>query len=424
MESRLKDTHGIDYDRWFRLTNTISVIIVLAIFGIEIVDNAVLYMTRSQGYGPDTIVAKLLRYLVMTSVINFGLYFLSFFISRRKEVPNTVKAYIQLLALDLILGDVAISHYQFASTLCVISLPVMLSLLFEDKKLNTVVILTACVLQMTAIVCRYNDPVYGVDMIPEAFIDIAFMGFLWLICRLCISHLVDTREKLERALIAEEEAKHAKAMQAKNEELEQLYVSFIEALSKAVDFNDSYTAGHSKRVATYSGEIARRLGYSEEDVRDVYYAGLLHDVGKLGIDDAILKKKGRLTDEEYAEIKKHPQMGYEILKDIVLREDYALGAKYHHERVDGKGYPDHCTEIPMVGKIIAVADAYDAMTSRRSYREAMPQEKVRNQISEGRGTQFDPKVADIMLEMMDEDREYRMKQEPEEQNAGEANHVE
>ena len=410
MEQNEKLTNGVDYKKWMGLTNTITLIIVLAIFGIEIMDNAILYITRAQGYGPDTIAAKLLRYLVLTSAINFALFFLSYFLTRRKCISNKIKPYIQLLALDMIFGNVAISHYQFACTLCVIALPVMFSLFFEDRRLNTVTAFVAWFFQLIAILFRINDSVYGKDMIPEAAIAICFMMFLWIVCGICIDHMNAVSGELEKARIAEEEVKLAQILKLKNEELEKLYVSVIEALSKAVDFNEPYTAGHSKRVATYARDIARHLGMDEENVQSIYYAGLLHDVGKLGIDNSIIKKEGRLSDVEFAEVQKHPQMGYEILKDIVLREDYALGAKYHHERFDGKGYPNHCTDIPMVGRIIIVADAYDAMTSRRSYRDVMPQDKVREQICRGRGTQFDPDVADVMLQMIDEDKDYLMKQ--------------
>lgn len=194
------------------------------------------------------------------------------------------------------------------------------------------------------------------------------------------------------------------------ESLENLTTEVIRAFARAVDYNDPYTAGHSRRVGRYSREIARRLGMNEEECRDVYYCGLLHDVGKLGIDNTIINKPGKLTDDEYDEIKKHPDMGYEILNDISLHKSYAIGAKYHHERVDGKGYPNHETDIPLVGRIIAVADAYDAMTSRRPYRDALPQAEVREQLEKNAGTQFDENIAGIMIKMIDEDKDYKMRQ--------------
>lgn len=198
----------------------------------------------------------------------------------------------------------------------------------------------------------------------------------------------------------------------KNKELETLANEAFESIAKAVDVNDPYTAGHSRRVARYSRMLAERLDYSDNDLEEVYCAGLIHDVGKLGIDNRIINKPGKLSEEEYNEIKKHPVMGYEILKKISIRGNFAYGAKWHHERMDGKGYPDGLSgeDIPEIARIIAVADSYDAMTSKRAYRAVMPQEKVREQIVQGRGSQFDAEIADIMLELIDEDLDYTMKQ--------------
>lgn len=140
--------------------------------------------------------------------------------------------------------------------------------------------------------------------------------------------------------------------------------------------------------------------------------GLLHDVGKIGIPDGIINKTVRLTDEEYSIIRKHPIMGEKILMNITEFPKLRIGARWHHERYDGKGYPDGLTgeEIPMEARMIAVADAYDAMSSRRSYREVLPQEKVRQEIQNGKGTQFDPVFAEIMLSMIDEDTDYQMRE--------------
>lgn len=192
--------------------------------------------------------------------------------------------------------------------------------------------------------------------------------------------------------------------------LEKISKDVIKAFATAVDFNDPYTAGHSRRVGEYSKEIAKRIGLNEEDCSDVYYSGLLHDVGKLGIDNSIINKPAKLDDKEYSEIKRHPDMGYEILKDISLKKSYADGAKYHHERVDGHGYPNQTEQIPLVARIIAVADAYDAMTSKRAYRGIMPQAVVREQLKKNAGTQFDKDIVGVMLNMIDEDKDYNMHQ--------------
>ena len=191
-----------------------------------------------------------------------------------------------------------------------------------------------------------------------------------------------------------------------------LSLHVVETLADSIDAKDTYTSGHSKRVALYAREIAKRAGYTPKEQEDIYFMGLLHDVGKIGVPDAVINKPGRLNDEEFEIIKSHPSRGAQILSRITEMPELSVGSRWHHERYDGKGYPDGIqeTKIPEEARIIAVADAYDAMTSNRSYREVMPQEKVRAEIEKGKGTQFDPVFADIMLSMIDEDREYRMRE--------------
>ena len=158
--------------------------------------------------------------------------------------------------------------------------------------------------------------------------------------------------------------------------------------------------------------IASLAGKSKKECDEVYYAALLHDVGKIGVPNNIIQKEGRLSDEEFAEIKKHPVIGRQILSSISKSPYLSVGANYHHERYDGKGYPEGLkgNDIPDIARIIAVADAYDAMTSKRSYRDPIPQQKVREEFVKGAGTQFDPEFAKIMLNLIDNDSEYSMKE--------------
>jgi len=190
----------------------------------------------------------------------------------------------------------------------------------------------------------------------------------------------------------------------KSKEVEALSVQSILAISNAVDKKDVYTRQHSLRVAKYSREIAIRLGMEEEEIHNLYNLALMHDIGKIGVPDSILKKPGRLTDEEFAIMKTHTTMGAEILKDITIIKDVAKGAKYHHERYDGRGYMEGLKgeEIPLVARIVGIADAYDAMTSDRAYRKKLPEEVVRGELTKGRGTQFDPEIVDVMLSIMDD----------------------
>lgn len=184
------------------------------------------------------------------------------------------------------------------------------------------------------------------------------------------------------------------------------------ALVEAIDAKDKYTNGHSRRVAKYSKMIAERLGKSEEECNEIHLIALLHDVGKIGIPDAIINKTGKLTDEEYDIIKTHPAVGGEILSKIKIAPNLSIGARWHHERYDGKGYPDGLKgeEIPEIARIVAVADSYDAMASKRSYRDALPQYKIRSEFQNGIGTQFDPKFAKVMIDIIDEDVEYKLRE--------------
>ncbi len=202
-------------------------------------------------------------------------------------------------------------------------------------------------------------------------------------------------------------------VEKKSKENKSLFLHVVQALAEAIDAKDTYTNGHSGRVAKYSREIAKRYGYSEKKLEDIYMIGLLHDVGKIGVPDAIINKPARLSDDEFEVIKNHPVMGARILKNIREMPSLAIGARWHHERYGGGGYPDNLKglDIPEEARIVAIADAYDAMSSRRSYRDVLPQGVVREEIEKGKGTQFDPVFADIMLAMIDEDAEYTLKEQ-------------
>lgn len=206
--------------------------------------------------------------------------------------------------------------------------------------------------------------------------------------------------------------KSVKYKSESNNYVNKMNKKIIRALVRTIDAKDRYTNGHSIRVARYSREIARRLNKSEKEQEEIYYAGLLHDVGKIRIPAAVINKPGKLTDEEYEMLKIHPVTSYHILKDIYDDKTIALAAKFHHERYDGKGYPNGLTgdNIPEIARIIGVADTYDAMTSNRSYRMSLSQQMVRSEIEKGKGTQFDPEIADIMLQMIDEDKGYNMRE--------------
>lgn len=192
----------------------------------------------------------------------------------------------------------------------------------------------------------------------------------------------------------------------------ELTTDMIKALVKTIDAKDPYTNGHSIRVAEYTRMLAEQAYTDSDELHNIYNIALLHDIGKIGIPDNIINKPGKLTDEEYNIIKGHTLTGAKILSEIKSAPELIYGAKYHHERYDGKGYPCGLKgeEIPEISAIIAVADAYDAMTSNRSYRKLLPQETVKQEIEKGLGTQFNPKWGKIMLKLIEKDKDYKMHQ--------------
>ena len=208
------------------------------------------------------------------------------------------------------------------------------------------------------------------------------------------------------------------AIHARNVELfEQkgrLFLDAIRSLVFAIDAKDPYTSGHSERVALFAKRLGQELGQDEEACQRIYLSGLLHDVGKIGISGAILRKAGRLTDEEYTEIQQHPERAWTMLHDLEHLQHILPGIVHHHEEFDGTGYPDKLSgeDVPLDARIMAVADTYDAMTSDRPYRKGLPQEKVDAILREGVGTQWDPQVVEAFFRAMPEMVEIRQSYQP------------
>lgn len=194
---------------------------------------------------------------------------------------------------------------------------------------------------------------------------------------------------------------------ASKEQLVKSYLESIEILRYTVEAKDTYTRGHSERVSEYAVLIGKKLGLNQSDLKTLKIGGLFHDIGKIGIPDSILLKKEKLTNQEYNEIKKHPTIGKNILSNAAIFQDIIPIVLYHHERYDGKGYPEGLRdkEIPLLARIVCVADAFDAMTSRRSYRTELNLDYVRNEIKSLSGIQFDPVIATTFLDVLN--NEYR-----------------
>lgn len=195
-----------------------------------------------------------------------------------------------------------------------------------------------------------------------------------------------------------------KRLEEKTREVELVTIESITTVANTIDAKDDYTKGHSIRVAYYAEALARKIGWSEDDVQNIHYVALLHDIGKIGVPDSVLNKPFKLTNVEFELIKNHTVMGGEILKDIKMFPKVDIGAKYHHERYDGKGYPNGLKgeEIPLVARIIGIVDSYDAMASNRVYRKRLQDEIVKEELIRGRGTQFDPYLVDQFMELLEE----------------------
>lgn len=237
--------------------------------------------------------------------------------------------------------------------------------------------------------------VYFVTSLSGLFIGIGMLILLFVnIVRTLrsIQHIENARQQLE--------------LEHKQKQTENLSLQMMQTLSTTIEAKDEYTRGHSYRVAEYAALIAAELGWSSEEIQQLKHAAYLHDIGKIGIPDLILNKPSRLTEDEYNLIKKHTIIGAEILKDITFVPHIVEVARNHHERYDGNGYPDGLSgvDIPIHARITAMADSYDAMNSRRIYRNALPPEMIREEISKNRGKQFDPEITDVFLKLLDEKR--------------------
>lgn len=199
-----------------------------------------------------------------------------------------------------------------------------------------------------------------------------------------------------------EKSRKVDVLQKKQKQYHDIVNQFLETFAHAIDAKDQNTNGHSQRVAIYSAEIAKRMGMSDEEQEQIYYMGMLHDIGKIGIPDAILKKPGKLTEEEMQIIRNHPTIGGEILKDFTAIQGISDGARYHHERYDGNGYNEGLKgkEIPLAARIICVADSYDTMSSKRVYKELHEENYILSELDRCSGKQFDPAIVPFMIEMI------------------------
>lgn len=355
-------------------------------------------------------------YLIDSIIGNRFLYLIQFIVSflvmcafrtiaqNHRAAGESVKYIfeVSLLSFGIVLGAIKSPESEAA---VFIVLLVIIPMMLYDVLLFSVLIRATMIIVYVVIALQTKD--MGILLVD--LINVVCFSILCTIEAGFSQHI-----QAEAFLLKHNMQKEIKAqthlLEERANKIEKLSLQSMIAFSAAIDAKDAYTNGHSTRVAQYSKMIAEKYGKDEEQQKNIYFIALLHDVGKIGIPDQIINKPTKLSDEEYAIIKGHPAIGYNILKNIEELPAIAIGARFHHERYDGKGYPLGMAgqDIPEIARIIAVADAYDAMTSNRSYRELMPQEKVKEEIRKGKGTQFDPVFADIMLALIEADKGYCM----------------
>lgn len=389
------------------------------------------------------------KIMMMGYIPSILIYLVLYILYKKSSVSSYRTKYFIMFGVVLAFTCVEVSVTYHAVTLAI--LPLLYAVLYSSKKimwytygltvLSTIatvfigykyglcdanmVLLTSTSLRnyiqdgMFTLNTINNNPVMTLTLywvVPRCLVYIAFVA----ICNNIYTFVHAGIRQAEKAMqLAEFQEELSRKVQEQNDEireqqlkLKEAYLQTVVALSEAVDAKDRYTSGHSHRVAKYAKMLAQRMGKSEEEQEIIYRAGLLHDVGKIRIPNEIINKTVKLTDDEYDLIKVHPVSGYHILKEISAHSEIDLAAKYHHERYDGNGYPNGLKGevIPEIARILAVADSYDAMTSNRSYRKGMTQYVVRSEIEKGKGTQFDPAIADIMLTLIDEDTDYQLRQ--------------
>ena len=400
-----------------QLVMAISSVILLV---SEILGEVFFGVTTQTGYWMVRICNFLIYLTTLFVVHSFNLYLIDMFrVDLKMLVPKRLKLVLYLTYLGEILVIISpftglyytfdemnryhrSSLYPVSYIVPLISIVLLLSVIigFRKKiraKMWIILILFAMMPLAAAIIQFYISDIYITDM-----------AIVVMVVLLYIFTLLDTNGRLENAQMRE-----IQMLLEDQEHTRKLFTETAIALVDAIEAKDRYTQGHSTRVAEYSRMIATLLGKSEDECNDIYYAALLHDVGKIGVPDSVINKKVDLTSEELGVIRKHAMIGYQILSEISDFPYLAMVARNHHERFDGAGYPDGLKgkDIPEFARIISVADAYDAMTSNRSYREQLTQENVREEFLRCSGTQFDPDYVDVMIRLIDQDTEYTMREQ-------------
>jgi len=337
----------------------------------------------------ENLIANRYAYLgsaVLSLCVSLGMYFFG----KKSLVINTIFTYIfstMMLGFDIIIGTVNEPDTP-AIAFCV--LIVILPLITYDFSVHSLVYRVFMSAIYIILAFKYKSS----DIVWTDIVDICCYGFIGAVVGVMNQRIKTRSYFLSRNM--------NKEIEIKTEQIENITLETISAMSDTLEAKDEYTRGHSNRVSEYSALIAKKMNLPEDSISEIRYAASLHDIGKIGVPDSILNKPGKLTDEEYSVIKKHSTIGSEILRKMNMIAYTSDIARHHHERYDGKGYPDGLkgSEISIGARIVAVADSYDAMSSKRVYRAPLDRDKIISEIERNKGIQFDPDVADAFLELL------------------------
>ena len=305
----------------------------------------------------------------------------------------TVSTILQFAEIADYIDTLFVTHIIFVVTSVAVFLTFLID--FYKKRIKEYSVIVIGMLAGMAGALGESISVYFVVSISGIFLG---AGLLVLLSVAVLSTIKDIRDTENR--------RNREQIENKRKQTEAMSLQMIQTLSTTLEAKDEYTKGHSERVAFYAGCVAEELGWSKDEVENLKNAARLHDVGKIGVPDTILNKPTKLLDEEYEIIKKHTTIGAEILKNITLIDHAEDVARYHHERFDGKGYPEGLSgsSIPVQARIVAVADSYDAMNSKRIYRNPLSEEVIREELVKNEGKQFDPKISRVFIKLLDEGR--------------------
>lgn len=342
----------------------------------------------------------LFLHLVVSTATNLIIVSIAFIAMHRYRQDDKVRSVIPVMTLIALVTAVGSLHPSFSMLTLLFLIPIFLSVGFGERDLCNTALVVSLFGETVILLFRWYDAMQS-GRTDALFLPEACLTYVILLAGGLVSQTM---------LAGVRSIQDADFQERENIRTQDMNMQMVTTLVNTIEAKDPYTNGHSNRVAMYAREIAVRAGKDDEYLNRLYYMSILHDIGKIGIPDRILTKRDELTESEQSVIRTHPMVGAEILSDITQMPGIEIGAKSHHEWYNGTGYPEGLAgkDIPEEARIIAVADAYDAMTSERSYRMAYTQEQVREEFRRGKGTQFDPEFADIMIDMIDKDHNFAM----------------